>query len=105
MKINYLTAIEADEENGGRLVAGAIIGARRTVKKWQIDDEAKLYDDRRDAELEIKRRTMHAEFMNLVMAEHNNQPLNASEVAGFIRRNGKALKAILQERRYADLIG
>ncbi len=104
--ITVIRGIEPDEENGGSLVQGTIIGARRNVSHWRIDAEDYLYDSRPEAEREVKQREMHGaicaiyDALGLVSSSH----VTPANIPKMIIRSGKNLKAILNTPRFAKLL-
>jgi hypothetical protein len=91
-----------DEENGGTIANGMIVGPTIAINKWQIKNEKNLFDSRSEAETEVKRRMFNEEiYLALRMHTREQSP---REVVQAIRMNGKALKKILTSKKYANVL-
>jgi len=104
--IELIRGMEPNREQGGRLVDGVIIGPKHMVNRWRIKDEATLYENRGDAETEVKRRMLHLELFE-AMGFGRNRPreLTPQEVVRLVQCHGKRIKEVLQTPRYAKFIG
>lgn len=94
--------IVADESKGGKVVDGFIIGAKKSVIRYEVD--GRLYDTKSEAhsveigmELNAK---LHETLQLNFMAGRSMTP---REIVGRIKEHGFAVKQLLQAPRYAPL--
>jgi hypothetical protein len=92
-----------DEENGGRIVDGVVVGPKTQVNRWQIGEESKLFTSRREAEIEVDRRAMKAAIFGALKLKGARQ-MSQQEVIGLIMNNSQELKDILQKQRFKKFL-
>ena len=99
-EITIVRGTVPDVEKGGRMADGMIIGPKLSSCRWKIGNNNKLYESRGEAEDELKRRTLREElYVALGLSSAVN--MSATEVVRRICGNGKAVKAILVQKKYA----
>jgi len=94
--------VVADETKGGKVIDGFIIGAKKSIIRYEVD--GRLYDSRAEAyqveigmELNVK---LHDALQLNLMAGRSMTP---REIVGRIKEHGFAVKQLLQTPRYASL--
>ena len=94
--------IAADESKGGKVVDGFIIGAKKSIVRYEVD--GRLYDSKSEAHqvelgMELNEKLHDILQLNL-MAGRSMTP---REIVGRIREHGFTVKQVLQAPRYAPL--
>lgn len=94
-----------DEANGGKVINGIIIGAKKTVVKYEV--EGRLYDTKKEAQFVELGHELNAAIYDILgldlFAKTGNRIILPNSVVGIIRDNAIELKKILQKPKYAIL--
>ena len=100
--MNKVKVTAVDEEKGGKVINGQIVGATKTITKYEV--EGRLFDSREEANLieighELNANIFDALGLNLFA----NRTLTPNSIVGLIRDNAVGLKKVLQSPRYWPL--
>ena len=102
-RIETIRGVEPNEEQGGKLVNGMIVGPTRPVIRWRVKGEAKLYYSRNEVNTELKRRDCHsALFESLGFLE--KESLTPQQVILSVMRNSDRLKKVLTSKKFASCL-
>lgn len=103
--IKVVRVTQPDEDKGGKMVDGAIVGPQMRVNRWRIKDEPHLFDDRRDAEKEIRNRLFTSELFDAMgFVNHRPTQMTPIQIVKLVQRKGKNIKNVLNQQKYAKLL-
>ena len=98
-KITVVRGTVPDVDKGGRLVDGVLIGPRLSTCRWQIGSDAELFDDRSEAEKELKRREFNQAIFDAVKADLVGV-CSTRDFVNIIRNNSRKLRKILTNKHF-----
>ena len=103
--IKFVRGTEPDQEHGGTMVDGVILGPKKSVCRWRIKDEPRLFYDREDAKKVIQSRMLSEELYKALGFDLDHRPShNPPEIIQRIKTNGHAIKSVLTHPKYRSII-
>ena len=103
--IKVVRGTEPDTAHGGKLVDGVILGAKKSVCRWRIKNETKLYHDREEAKKAVYTRMLSEELFT-AMGFNRDRPreLTPQEIVNRLKHNGHAVKSVLMQAKYRPIV-
>jgi hypothetical protein len=92
--MKLISVMVADEDNGGKLIGDAIVGARKVIKAWEVD--GRICYDRYEA-LEKDRKSKFRVDVHAAL-ELPKRNMTAQEVVDLIVHNEMRLRAVIAKR-------
>ena len=103
-KIVLLRGMEPDYEKGGKIIDGVMIGPKVSTCRWRIGHETRLFDNRPEAEKELKLRQFNLAISHALGVVCDRTSLTPREMIHSIRIHARELGNVLKDRKFSNII-